>query len=151
MNGLKAIVNTASVQTSEAGPVRALVTTTILAQPSFTVQKSADRTTVTGAGQRITYTVQLRNTGNVDLTNVNVNDAMLGATLQCPGTVLLVSQPVMTCTGGYVVTQADMNAGADLVNVVTVNTNQFGPRTASAVVTVTQTRSLRAVKVSCMV
>lgn len=151
MNAGAALVNVASVETSEAGPVRAMATVAVVQQPSFTVQKQADRVSVNATGQRITYTVRVENTGNVDLTSVNVRDRMLGLTLQCNGgsgseIAVLPTGQSATCTGFYIVTQRDMNAGSALVNVVSVNANEFGPVTARVTVAVDQVRTLRASK-----
>jgi hypothetical protein len=43
--------------------------------PSLRVTKTADRTQVDAANQVITYTIEVANTGNVDLANCTLSDA----------------------------------------------------------------------------
>lgn len=149
------IVNEVFVQTSQVGPVRAMAVVSVAQAPSFSVAKTASPTTVTRVGQNVTFSIVIRNTGNVDLDNVQVVDRMidlfannLRCTPQAEGTTLTVANPTTTCTGTYTVTQSDMNSGLDIVNFVSVNSNQFGPVTARATVSVNQTRSLTVVKSS---
>jgi uncharacterized repeat protein (TIGR01451 family) len=83
--------------------------------PGITVVKSANPSTVNTAGQRVTYSFVVTNTGNVTLKNVKVNDTTFSGTGQlsavdCP-TATLVAGQVETCTATYTVTQADVNAG----------------------------------------
>ncbi len=153
MNAGANVVNTASAQTTQAGPVVAMDTTKVLQLPAFTVTKTASPSNVSRAGEVVTFTIAVRNTGNVDLENVRLTDRMiqLGANnLRCSplaeGSTLTVANPTTTCVGTYIVTQADVNAGVDLVNFVSVNTNQFGPVSARATVTVVPSYVLSVVK-----
>ena len=50
------------------------VTVSVDQEPGITITKSASPTTVTAAGQTVTYTFSVHNTGNVDLTGVGVTD-----------------------------------------------------------------------------
>ena len=62
-------------------------------------------------GETISYTLDVENTGNVTLTNVDVSDPLI--TVDC-GTfdgTLDVGESIQ-CTGSYVVTQADIDAGS---------------------------------------
>ncbi|HEY8955468.1 gliding motility-associated C-terminal domain-containing protein, partial [Chitinophaga sp.] len=62
-------------------------------------------------GSSITYTFTLRNTGNVTLSNLVLNDAKLGMSNEpVPGT--LVPGGSTTFTRTYTLTQADINAGS---------------------------------------
>ncbi len=64
-------------------------------------------------GETISYTLDVTNTGNVTLSNVDVTDPLLGV-VSCPS-----GNPIPTlavgatenCTGSYAVTQADIDAG----------------------------------------
>jgi large repetitive protein len=85
-------------------------TVNVTTGPSITLTKTSTPSTVTTAGQVITYTLVAQNTGNVTLTNVVVTDPML-PTLSC-GPVSLAPGASATCTQTYTVTQADINAGS---------------------------------------
>ena len=50
------------------------VTVSVNQTPGIAITKSASPTTVTAAGQTVTYTFSVHNTGNVDLTGVGVTD-----------------------------------------------------------------------------
>ncbi|PDQ36550.1 MAG: hypothetical protein B5766_00175, partial [Candidatus Lumbricidophila eiseniae] len=82
--------------------------------PGLSVVKSATPAAVSRAGERVSYSFVVTNTGDVALSDVRVVDDMAGSALAvtCP----TVGQPVapggtLTCTGSYVVTQADADRG----------------------------------------
>jgi uncharacterized repeat protein (TIGR01451 family)/LPXTG-motif cell wall-anchored protein len=84
-------------------------------QPGLTIAKTANPGTITAAGQTVTYSFLLTNTGNVTLQNVTVADSGFSGTgtlgpIACPTTTLVAGQ-VETCTAAYTVTQADVDAG----------------------------------------
>jgi large repetitive protein len=85
--------------------------------PSLTLTKSAAPTTVTAAGDVITYTFSVQNTGNVTLTNLTLSDSLLSG-LNCTTIASLApnASQSFTCTENtYTVTQADIdtNGGGD--------------------------------------
>ncbi len=61
------------------------------------------------AGDRLNYTFLVTNTGNVTLTAVGITDAKV-TNLTCPSTTLAPGAST-TCTGSYLLTQADVDAG----------------------------------------
>ncbi|MHC5903963.1 DUF7507 domain-containing protein [Streptomyces sp. S6] len=82
--------------------------------PSLKVEKSADRTDLV-AGQTVTYSFKVTNTGNVTLKNIAVKEGEFSGTgkmsaVTCPSGSLAPGAAV-TCTATYVVTQADVDAG----------------------------------------
>ena len=90
-----------------------------LSNPSIGLAKSANPTTVTAAGQMVTYSFVVTNTGNVTLAGVSVSDPLPGLTsINCPVSTLAPGSSTV-CTPGYVVTLADINAGA-ISNTATV-------------------------------
>jgi uncharacterized repeat protein (TIGR01451 family) len=139
-----AIVNTATVTTAEGASDTDDATVTITREPAVTIEKTADVTTVTAAGQEITYTYVVENTGNVTLTNVAVNDDKLGAI-----TLLATELAPGASTSGtatYMVTQSDMNAGANIVNIATVTTTEGATDTDDATVAITQEPGINLIK-----
>lgn len=81
-------------------------------EPAIALVKSSTRPTPVVEGSTITYSFLVTNTGNVPLTAVTVTDPLPGLSpISCPGTTLAVGAN-MTCTATYVVTAADVTAGA---------------------------------------
>ncbi len=87
-------------------------------------------------GETITYTFEVTNTGGVTLTNVDVTDSLQlvngvicdwdnSTDATTPAGTLSVGE-VVNCTGTYVLTQADINAG-EVVNTATADSNETDP------------------------
>ena len=84
--------------------------------PAITIVKSADKTQLV-AGETVTYTFLVTNTGNVTLTDASVVEGpFTGAgalsALDCPANRTLAPGGELECTATYVVQQADVDAGA---------------------------------------
>jgi uncharacterized repeat protein (TIGR01451 family)/LPXTG-motif cell wall-anchored protein len=135
------ITNTATASgTPPTGPAAtsAPSTATVTAQrsSSILVVKTASRPTVTGAGQVVTYSFHVVNTGNQTLTDVAINETQFSGTgtppvIDCPATTL-APQGTLDCTGPYTVTQGDIDAGS-ITNTATVSgTPPTGPVVTSA-------------------
>jgi uncharacterized repeat protein (TIGR01451 family) len=107
---------TALLATGTAGPNQVT---------GLTVVKSALLTDVNAnglvdAGDTITYTFAVTNTGAVTISNVAIDDPMLaaaGVTISCDATVLAPAAST-NCAGAYTITEADVDAGS-VVNVAT--------------------------------
>ncbi|RIW11936.1 DUF11 domain-containing protein, partial [Algoriphagus lacus] len=95
------------------------VTTPIAYLPGIMVEKSADKEVVREAGEVITYTLTVTNTGNVTVTKVRVSDPLTGffknIGTMAPGEVVVL-------TTSYTVTVEDLERET-LVNVVKVLAN----------------------------
>ncbi|MFJ5118392.1 hypothetical protein [Kitasatospora sp. NPDC088548] len=135
-------------------PPGAAVLTVVPQAPSLTVAKTVDPSTVHNAGDTVTYSFVVTNTGNVALTNVTVADTAFSGTgtppvITCPGTTLAPGAS-MTCTAPYTVTQADINAGQVTNTAVATGTPPSGPAVtsppASATVTATPAPALTLAK-----
>jgi len=88
---------------------------TATADPALTLAKSADKTTLV-AGQTVTYSFLVTNSGNVTVKALTINDLTFTGSgslsaITCPDTVL-APDDATTCTATYLVTQADVDAGS---------------------------------------
>jgi uncharacterized repeat protein (TIGR01451 family) len=127
--------------------------------PSITISKvqASGPNPVTAAGQVIGYLIDLENTGNVNITGINITEiypgtgtGSLGAPVESVSTNgVLNPGERWRYTASYTVNQADIDAGNNLVNTARVVTLQVpGPLTASATTRVTGTASLAITKVA---
>ena len=127
--------------------------------PSMTIDKTASiaGNVADHAGDVINYTLQVSNTGNVNLTGVIVTDPyadagsiVRGADLFGDNDNILELAEVWTYTATHTVTQAeiDSNGGGDgsLENTATADSNETDPVTDSASVPVLQLPSLNITK-----
>ncbi|WP_420367228.1 DUF7507 domain-containing protein [Curtobacterium sp. L1-20] len=150
---------TGSVTIPSAGTTGANVTCTFTNtpfNPSLTIAKTATPTTITAAGQTVTYRFEVTNTGDVPLTNVTINDTAFSGTgtaptITCPaGTASMAPGATVTCTASYTATQADVNAGRITNTATATGTPPTGaPITSTpstAVVTATQSPGISVVK-----
>ncbi|WP_157963335.1 DUF7507 domain-containing protein, partial [Algoriphagus litoralis] len=85
--------------------------TEIPQNPDIQIVKSDNGAQVSKAGDVITYTLTVTNTGNVTLTNVQVNDPLTGLATSV-GTLAPAATAVVNTT--YTVTQADVDKGSVL-------------------------------------
>ncbi len=90
--------------------------TSVVQSPSYTMAKSSDTPSISAPGT-ITYTFDFVNTGNVELTNLTVADANIdaGTLTGCPIATLAVGATA-SCTATRAISQAQINAGAALIN-----------------------------------
>ncbi|MEU7524299.1 hypothetical protein AB0A74_01035 [Saccharothrix sp. NPDC042600] len=91
-------------------------TVPVVPAPAITLVKTADPTTVSAAGQTITYAFLVTNTGNVTLTDITVLDtpavpAGPAPAVTCPVATLAVGGST-TCTARYTATQVDVDHGS---------------------------------------
>jgi uncharacterized repeat protein (TIGR01451 family) len=144
------IDNTGTVNgTTTIGAVTASksLTVTLTRTSGVSIVKSSNASASTKAGDTITYSYAVKNTGNTTISSMVVTDDKLGA-ITCPAT--LAAGASTTCTATYVVQQSDVDAGK-IVNKVVVNgTTTVGPVTDTKTLTVTiaQTYGVSIVKSS---
>lgn len=82
--------------------------TVIPVNPSMTVSKIQDKSSYSKAGEVITYTIVVKNTGNVTLSNLKVNDPLTGLTQDIAS---LLPGKETTVTTKYTVKQTDVDNG----------------------------------------
>jgi len=153
-----ALVNTVSVETNEVpDPVTDSEITDISQNPFLHVTKTqtGGPDPVTDAGQVISYTIHVHNHGNIVLTGVVVSDILPDGTM---GTLIgpagdlgvageIEVDEAWTYTISYAVTQADMDLGLALVNMVSVVTTQLtDPVTDSEITSISQDPFLHVTK-----
>ncbi|WP_213601555.1 DUF7507 domain-containing protein [Pseudoxanthomonas japonensis] len=85
-------------------------TTVALQAPAITLVKSVTSTGPYGVGSVIAYQFVVTNSGNVTLSDIVVNDALLDAPAACPVTTLAPGANT-TCTGMHTVTAAEVAVG----------------------------------------
>ncbi len=106
-------VATATGVTPQGGPVettRTLVIETPVAAPALTLSKTATPDPFGAPGTTLTYLFEVRNTGNVTLSDLVVTDVM-DAAYACEIQTLAPGDINNDCTFARVVTQADQDAG----------------------------------------
>ena len=117
--------------------------------PAIRIVKTADPKTYSEAGDVITYTFEVTNTGNVTLSNVSVTDPLPGLATIIPASVTLNPGDSETFTATYTITLADMNAGKVDNTATATGTPPTGPAvtaTDSETITANQNPSIRIVK-----
>jgi uncharacterized repeat protein (TIGR01451 family) len=113
------------------------------AEPALALNKEASTNNFTTAGETITYTFTVANTGNVTLTTQPfVTDLAIQATPFACGTLPtggLLPQEFVTCTQVYIVTQADVDAGS-ITNDASARSDE-APTPVESTVTIDGTRT----------
>ncbi|AXV05731.1 internalin, putative [Euzebya pacifica] len=79
--------------------------------PALTITKTAAPAGTVHAGEAIDYTIEVVNTGNVTITDVEVTDPLIPLTCAPTTPRALVPGGALTCTGTYTVTPDDGTAG----------------------------------------
>ncbi|MFE5089891.1 hypothetical protein ACFRCI_05725 [Streptomyces sp. NPDC056638] len=104
------------------------VTVLVGSELGLHLAKSADDTRVYRAGDKVTYTYTVTNTGDAELTGVGVTDDLVPG-VTCEATALAPGA-VTTCAGTYIVTEADAARGA-VVNVAAAHGQSGGTQVVS--------------------
>ena len=120
------------VKVSSEDGVEVMAAAAAAADPSIRLVKRADTAGPVRAGDEVTYTFTVTNTGNMTLTHVRVEDPMLG-TVHCLRTRLEPGQSTTCAAPPYTVTAADVRDGT-LVNTASVKGKACGPALDKCVV-----------------
>ncbi|WIB76995.1 isopeptide-forming domain-containing fimbrial protein [Curtobacterium sp. MCPF17_002] len=157
------IVNTATATGDApaglATPVSAPSTAAVnvAAAPALQLEKTATPDTAAAAGDNITYSFALTNTGNVTLSDVQVQEdtfdgsGTLGDIVCEPGTASLAPGADVSCEAPYTLTQADVDAGTVTNSARAIGTAPNGEdvvrsAVSAATVTIAPTAALSIVK-----
>ena len=141
--GLRSATVSIANDDADENPYNFSIQGTGTAAPEMTVAKSPDVASVNNAGDVITYTITLTNTGVVTITGILVSDPLLSSISCIPGSGPnpndMAPAAVANCTGTYTVTQTDFdtNGGGDgdIDNTVTVTADAGLNEAANAAVT----------------
>lgn len=143
----------AGVTVPVSDPSSAVVSAT--QAPGLTVAKTADTSSITAAGQEVTYSFLVVNSGNVTMSDIAIDETSFSGTGTVPPAVCpepsLAPGDQMTCALAYTVTQADVDAGA-LTNTATATGTPPGSTVpvpsepSTSTVTVDQQPALTVVK-----
>lgn len=103
------ILNTATASAAQTAAVSASATVNVRQNAMLAASKTVNRASVNVSGTVLSYTITIDNTGNEDLANLQVTDALTQNSLVCSpvalGGVLTVAIKRTTCTTSYTVTQ----------------------------------------------
>ncbi len=139
------------------------VSTPLGAAPALTITKAGTLdiavvapTTRPDIGDKINYVFTVTNTGNVTLTNVQVTDPLIPAlagNAACTIAALAPGAVDTACTGTYLLTQADLNAGTRANTATVSGAPPTGPpvtNTGSANTPITSAPAIAVVKIGTL-
>ena len=150
------LVNEISVTSTETGSntITASAETEVISEPGLIIDKIVDLAAVNATGP-LSYTITVRNTGNTTLTNPLVEDVLpdgTPATLTGPSGDAGISGAIdvgetWQYTTVYNVSQAEIDAGNDLQNTVSVTTAETPvAQTATATTSVENSPAMAVIK-----
>jgi uncharacterized repeat protein (TIGR01451 family) len=126
----------------------------MLLKPSLNIVKDAavDGGYADAAGDIITYNISVQNTGNQTLTGVTVADPFIGTPALTASEATADGEldvgETWYYTATHIVTQAEIDAGQNIINVATADSDQTEPDTDTALVPVDQKPLLNIVKLA---
>ena len=141
------VTNNVTVSSEEADDAEDTLDIPVTQNPSMTVVKSSTTSSVTAADQVITYSYLVTNTGNETLTGISIVDDNVDAQ-PTGGATTLAPGATTTFTAVYTVTQADIDAGGNVTNNVTVSSEEADDAEDTLDIPVTQNPSMTVVKSS---
>jgi uncharacterized repeat protein (TIGR01451 family) len=139
--------NTVTAYSTESAPATSTKNIPITQSPSIHVVKSSTTASVTASGQVVPYRFTITNTGNVTLTGVTVTDPTCNAAptlssgdVNADAKVQLAETWIYTCS--RTVTQAEVDAGGNLSNTVTVDSVESAPAADTLNIPIAQSPAL---------
>ena len=143
--------NTVTADSTESGPDTDTLVIPISQNPLLEVVKSSTTSSVSAAGQVVPYRFAVSNKGNVVLTGITVTDpkcdlapAYVSGDSDADNKLDLSETWIYSCS--HTVTQAELDAGGNLSNTVTADSNESGPDTDTLVIPISQNPALSLVK-----
>ncbi|MDQ7085835.1 MAG: SdrD B-like domain-containing protein [Sulfurovum sp.] len=142
------LINVISIESNQTSSKEDNESTAVSGIASFNVTKTqtGGANPVTSVGDILTYTIEVNNTGTLSLTEVNATENYPGAGVGTLGTevesnstngILDVGE-TWTYTATYTATQADVDANLDLINVISIDTNETSSEDANESTAISQ-------------
>ena len=127
-----------AIGTPPVGPNVSATSSVTIPYSQITLVKSANPTSFTGAGQTITYSYLVTNTGTTTVNDLSVTDPMSGlSAINCGATSSLAPLASVTCTATYTTTANDVSTGSISNTGTAGGTDQDGnPVSATASLTI---------------
>jgi uncharacterized repeat protein (TIGR01451 family) len=110
----ESVVNTATAAASfESDPIESEESTVTvdIATPAISLTKTADQDVFGSAGEELTFTLDVENTGNATLTDVVVTDDLTDDVVCDAGLDEMAPGDIVSCVATYEVTADDVTAG----------------------------------------
>ncbi|GET41994.1 hypothetical protein MiSe_68080 [Microseira wollei NIES-4236] len=156
------ILNTATADSTQTGSESASTSVPVTQRPDLDITKTvssitnpngtAGGTTVDQVGDVVRYAITVDNNGNTTLTGVTVSDPRISNLSLASGDTdsdsKLDVNETWTYTGSYTVTQANLDAGGNLLNTATADSTQTPSESASTSVPVKQNPAINIDKVT---
>ena len=124
-------------------PVTVVTAAPSSAAPAISLAKTAGSSTYDAAGQVVTYTYVITNTGNVSLASAQytVTDNLLngGAAFDCGAPQVLAVGATITCTDTYTITTSDLSKGSVTNLATATNGSQTSPQATATITATTPT------------
>ncbi len=131
------VTNTATASMGSTRSNTVSLTADTITTPVLAIVKSGELDGAFAAGQTISYGFEAANKGNVDLTNVEISDALSGlGALSCTATqpvALLAIDAVITCDASYTISAQDVTDGS-VSNTASATSTETGAVNSNTVI-----------------
>ncbi|MGI8979635.1 MAG: DUF7507 domain-containing protein, partial [Pirellulaceae bacterium] len=145
--------NTATADSNQTGEDTDEASITVAQNPALNIIKDATVPggTADAAGEVISYTITVQNIGNQTLTGVTVTDPFVSNLTRIADQVgnndtLLEVGETWSFTATHTVTQDELDAGVNIVNTATADSNESGPDADDALIPVDQNPAIQVIK-----
>jgi uncharacterized repeat protein (TIGR01451 family) len=130
------VANTATASMGSTNSNTVILTVDTITTPVLVITKSGMLDGTFAAGETISYSFEATNEGNVDLTNVEISDALPGlSALNCTPAqpALLAIDATINCDASYTILATDVTAGS-VSNMASATSDEIGPVDSNVVV-----------------
>jgi uncharacterized repeat protein (TIGR01451 family) len=125
------VTNTATASMGSTSSNTVMLTVDTITTPALVLTKSGMLDDTFAAGETISYSFEATNNGNVDLTTVEISDALPGlSALSCTPiqpVALLAIDATINCDASYTITAADVNTTGSVSNMASATSIETGP------------------------